>query len=61
MALGSASELEYHLLLARDLNLIGQPTHHELSQDTTEVKRMLTALRERVKLRTDDRQLTPHA
>jgi four helix bundle protein len=54
MALGSASELEYHLLLARDLNLIGQPAHHELSQDTTEVKRMLTALRQRVKLRTDD-------
>lgn len=39
---GSASELEYHLLLARDLKLI-QPTDYEsLTQQTTEIKRMLT-------------------
>ena len=39
---GSASELEYHLLLARDLELI-QPNDYELlTQQTTEIKRMLT-------------------
>ena len=42
IASGSASELEYQLLLARDLKLI-QPGHYEqLEQQTTEIKRMLT-------------------
>ncbi len=44
IAMGSASELEYHLLLARDLKLIKPEDHEELAQRTTEVKRMLTAL-----------------
>ena len=42
--MGSASELEYHLLLARDLQLIKPKDHAELSQRATELKRMLTAL-----------------
>jgi four helix bundle protein len=40
----SASELEYHLLLAKDLKLIKPKDHAELSQRATELKRMLTAL-----------------
>lgn len=44
IAMGSASELEYHLLLARDLNLLKPKEHAELSQRVTELKRMLTAL-----------------
>jgi four helix bundle protein len=44
LAMGSASELEYHLLLARDLKLIKPKDYEELAQRTTEVKRMLTAL-----------------
>jgi four helix bundle protein len=44
IALGSASELEYHLLLARDLKLIRPGDHEELAQRVTEVKRMLTGL-----------------
>ena len=40
IATGSASELEYHLLLARDLNLIKPTDHSELSERTTELKRM---------------------
>src|SRR5436309_12099595 len=44
IAMGSASELEYHLLLANDLKLIQLKDHAELSQRTTELKRMLTAL-----------------
>ena len=42
--MGSASELEYHLLLAKDLTLIKPKDHDELSQRATELKRMLTAL-----------------
>jgi four helix bundle protein len=44
MARGSASELEYQILLARDLKLI-QPNEYEtLTQQTVEIKRMLTVL-----------------
>jgi len=44
IAMGSASELEYHLLLTKDLKLIKPKDHAELSQQATELKRMLTAL-----------------
>ena len=44
IAMGSASELEYHLLLAKDLKLIPLKDHGALSQRATELKRMLTAL-----------------
>ena len=39
-----ASELEYHLLLAKDLKLIKPKDYAELAQRTIEVKRMLAAL-----------------
>jgi len=44
IALESASELEYHLLLARDLKLIQPRDYEELAGQATELKRMLTAL-----------------
>ncbi len=44
IAMGSASELEYHLLLARDLKLIASKDHDELSQRAIELKRMLAGL-----------------
>lgn len=43
IATGSASELEYHLLLARDLNLLNPPDHERLTKEVTEIKRMLTS------------------
>lgn len=43
-AMGSASELEYHLLLAHDLGLLARPAYERLSKDVVEVKRMLTSL-----------------
>jgi four helix bundle protein len=43
ISLGSASELEYHLLLARDLGLLDDPEHERLAGEVTEVKRMLTS------------------
>lgn len=42
IAMGSASELEYHLLLAHDLQLITDGDYATLAQQTSEVKRMLT-------------------
>ena len=42
-ALGSASELEYHLLLAKDLKLLDSARYGELDEDAKEVKKMLTA------------------
>ena len=44
IAMGSASEVEYHLLLARDLKLLKPAEYQELAPRATELKRMLTAL-----------------
>ena len=49
IAMGSASELEYHVLLARDLKLIKPSDYEQLVQGTTEVKRMLTVLIQKLK------------
>lgn len=43
IALGSASELEYHLMLAHDLGLIDTQQHQQLEQHTIEIKRMLSS------------------
>lgn len=43
IARGSASELEYHLLLARDLSLLQPSEYEKLAQQTIDIKRMLTA------------------
>ena len=49
IAMGSASELEYHLILARDLGLLDDVQQGALEQATTEVKRMLTGFMKRLK------------
>ena len=49
IAMGSASELEYHLLLARDLNLLDPQTHDSLTNAVTEVKRMLSSFTRKLK------------
>jgi len=49
--MGSASELEYHLLLASDLNLLKIPDYRRLIDEIEQVKRMLTSLIQ--KLRAD--------
>lgn len=51
IAIGSASEVEYLLLLARDLQYVEPGTHDALEMRITEVKRMLTAFLR--KLRSD--------
>ena len=44
IAYGSASELEYHLLLAHDLGLLKDGEYKEMEGKVDEVQRMLTAL-----------------
>jgi four helix bundle protein len=44
ISMGSASELEYHLLLAHDLELLDVQSSLNLSDDVTEIKRMLASL-----------------
>lgn len=41
---GSACELEYHLLLARDLGLMEKSRHAKLDAEVNDVKRMLAML-----------------
>ena len=48
VSLGSASELEYHLLLARDLGLLPERAYKQLTAATQEVKRMLVGLATRL-------------
>ncbi|MGA2722097.1 MAG: four helix bundle protein [Bryobacteraceae bacterium] len=49
IAMGSASELEYHLLLAKDLKLIKPKDHEALAGRATELKRMLSGLLQTLK------------
>ena len=44
ISMGSASELEYHLLLSHDLMLLDSSDHIQLEQKTHEIKRMLAGL-----------------
>ena len=44
IAMGSASELDYHLLLARDFGFLKSNEHSDLSAELTTIRKMLTAL-----------------
>jgi four helix bundle protein len=44
VAMGSASELDYHLLLSRDLGLLKDDDYQRASKDLIEVRKMLTSL-----------------
>ncbi len=44
IAMGSASEVEYHLLLAKDLTYLHADQYPELQEEITRVKRMLASL-----------------
>jgi four helix bundle protein len=43
IAIGSASELEYHLLLSRDLKLLKTSDYELLTSEVVDIKRMLTS------------------
>ncbi len=44
IAMGSASETEYQLLLSYDLEFLNKEHYEKLNTDVTEIKRMLTSL-----------------
>jgi four helix bundle protein len=49
ISMGSASELEYHLLLASELGFLDTRDYQELLQRTQEVKRMFSSFRTRLR------------
>jgi four helix bundle protein len=49
IAMGSANELEYHILLAYDLGYLERDNYYQILQDVKEVKQMLTGFSERLK------------
>jgi four helix bundle protein len=49
IAIGSSTELEYHLLLGRDLGQVGTKDYERLSANTVEVRRMLFGLRKAIR------------
>lgn len=49
IAMGSASELEYHALLARDLSFISDRVYEKIVPRISEVKRMLARLIGRIR------------
>ncbi len=49
IAMGSGSEVEYFLLLARDLNHLTECDYASLDEQIQEVKRMLTGLNHRLR------------
>lgn len=48
IAAGSASELEYHFLLAKDLGFLSAEEYKKLDESVVEVKRMLAGLMKKV-------------
>ena len=49
ISLGSASEVEYLLMLCNDLHMIDENNYKTLSEEIQEIKKMLTALIKKVK------------
>ncbi len=49
IAMGSATELDYHLLLAKDLGFLPLSSYAPLASLTTEVQRMLAAFIRKIK------------
>lgn len=47
--MGSASELEYHLLLARDLDMLNKSDHVRFMGQVVEIKQMLTSFIKKLK------------
>jgi four helix bundle protein len=49
IAMGSGAELEYFVLLARDLDYLNGTIHDHLTNEVTQVKRMLTVFIQKLK------------
>lgn len=55
IASGSASELDYHFLLAHDLSMMSDEDYHRLNKALLELRKMLTALLQKI----DSDRFTP--
>jgi four helix bundle protein len=53
ISMGSACELEYHILLAKDLELIDEQSYTPLQNEITGIKRMLTSLIHRLRTKSE--------
>jgi four helix bundle protein len=49
IASGSASELDYHFLLARDLYFLAEADYKRMERNLSELRKMLTVLLQKVK------------
>lgn len=49
IAMGSASELDYHLFLASELKFLSQPDYARSTNELTQIRKMLTSLKVRLK------------
>lgn len=49
IAMGSAAELDYQLLLARDLELMESTEYQKLADELSEIRRMLNAFNQKLK------------
>ncbi len=59
VAMGSASEVEYLLLLCHELGYLHSELHQQLAELTTEVKRMLASLLRKLKVQDGPRREAP--
>ncbi len=55
ISMGSASELDYHLLLSRDLGFLEAETYERAAKRLTEVRKMLTSLLSTVEIEVQSR------
>lgn len=55
ISMGSASELDYHLLLSRDLGFLEGEAYQRTSKSLTEVRKMLASLLSTVEIETQTR------
>jgi len=61
IAMGSGAELSYHLMLSRDLGMVGTAEFSKLASDLEEIMRMLSALSGRLKTPARARGFEPRA
>lgn len=49
IAFGSANEVEYQLLLSKDLKYLNETDHEELTNNVAEIKKMINGLLKKIK------------
>ena len=60
IAMGSASALDYHLLLCRDFDFVSREFYERSSKELVRVRKMLSALLSSVEAQMQEKALTAH-